>query len=459
VIKASALLVALAIGLLVAGVVASSLLMVYVSIGVCAVAALLLAVGVLAHWSEIFGRREAPSAMPGAWSEPQVNVTAPVLASIQAVADGGRAPGRPAGEVPSPAEVAGRDGEFAAPRRSDELWERVEEELGSAAKRDTGALSWPGTVFPPVPPDLPESDDSAAPAPEAGPHGQPRAGDGAWLRGPVPDESAADADVAPDVDVAEDAEAVPDYVAVPDGDVAVAEDVVPADDVAVAEDVVPDGDVALDQDVVPDDDVAVAEDAVPAGDPAPDAGDEAPDAEGDEPADGAAAEPAIAGPPGEPGGEDSPPWIVATSRPAGPEPAADTPPAQPHAAQEETTAEKPATEPPGADGSAAKEPAVKELAAQEPAAEEPAAEEPAAEQPAPGTSEPAAEEPSGDRAAGVKPAPGRVTVVPGVARYHRSECILIRFLGAGDLETMTKQEAVDAKLVACRACQPDELKD
>ena len=46
-IKASALLVALAIGLLVAGVVASSLLMVYVSIGVCAVAALLLAAGVL----------------------------------------------------------------------------------------------------------------------------------------------------------------------------------------------------------------------------------------------------------------------------------------------------------------------------------------------------------------------------------------------------------------------------
>jgi hypothetical protein len=51
VIKASALLVVLAIGLLVAGVVGSSLLMVYVSIGVCAVAALLLAAGVFSHWS------------------------------------------------------------------------------------------------------------------------------------------------------------------------------------------------------------------------------------------------------------------------------------------------------------------------------------------------------------------------------------------------------------------------
>ena len=60
-----------------------------------------------------------------------------------------------------------------------------------------------------------------------------------------------------------------------------------------------------------------------------------------------------------------------------------------------------------------------------------------------------------------KPAPGRVevTVVPGVARYHRSECILIRFLGAGDLEIMTRQEAEDAKFVACRACQPDQLED
>ena len=50
-------------------------------------------------------------------------------------------------------------------------------------------------------------------------------------------------------------------------------------------------------------------------------------------------------------------------------------------------------------------------------------------------------------------------MVPGVSRYHRSECILIRFLGDGDLETMTKQEAVAAKLVACRACQPDQLGD
>jgi hypothetical protein len=96
-------------------------------------------------------------------------------------------------------------------------------------------------------------------------------------------------------------------------------------------------------------------------------------------------------------------------------------------------------------------PRAEESAAEDSAAEESAAEESAAEEPADG-------EPAADRPAG-KPAPERieVTVVPGVARYHRSECILIRFLGAGDLEIMTRQEAVEAKLVACRACQPDQI--
>jgi len=50
----------------------------------------------------------------------------------------------------------------------------------------------------------------------------------------------------------------------------------------------------------------------------------------------------------------------------------------------------------------------------------------------------------------------QVTVVPGIARYHRSECILIRFLGADDLEIMTRSAAENAKFVPCRACQPDK---
>ena len=38
--------------------------------------------------------------------------------------------------------------------------------------------------------------------------------------------------------------------------------------------------------------------------------------------------------------------------------------------------------------------------------------------------------------------------MPGITRYHRAGCILIRFLGAEDLETMTKQAAEEGRLRA-----------
>ncbi len=591
-IKASALLVVLAIGLLVAGVVGSSLLMVYVSIGVCAVAALLLAVGVLSHWSEIFGRRGArPASTQGAWSEPQVHVTAPVLASIQAQAvaaaresgrsgrdeagvrpdgarpgaarpggprpgdarpGGGRVPERPAEVVPSPAEVTGRGDEIPAPGRNDDLWERVEEELGSAAKRDTGALSWPGTVFPPVPPDEPVPAESAAQAPEAGPRGEPRVGASAWIWGsgakrqpsetadpawpppaaafaepqaapkpaapepdasgsatpepaatePVVPEPAATEPVVPEAVVPEPAAAGSGGPGDTDGPPVSGEmDAEPASGAEVAQDTevaegteaVPDDKAAQDADVAEDAKAVSADDATPDDGVVPDA--EASSAAEDQEAAGLALE-STSGKPAD--GDDGPDWIIATSRPAGQEHAAGTPAAQSPAAQEatveEATVEEAAGEEPVAGDSAAKEPAAQaaavadptggesadpaggdsadpaggdsaapDPAAKEPAAKEPAAKEPAAKAPgpdAPGAPESAAEEPASDGAT-AKPAPGRVevTVVPGVARYHRSGCILIRFLGAGDLEIMTRQEAEDAKFAACRACQPDQLED
>ena len=82
-IRISALLVALAIGLLVAGVAASSLPLVYVSIAVCAAAALLLAVGVLRHWSEIFGTGTKRAASPFAASQP-VPVARPAVGRLHA---------------------------------------------------------------------------------------------------------------------------------------------------------------------------------------------------------------------------------------------------------------------------------------------------------------------------------------------------------------------------------------
>ena len=57
---------------------------------------------------------------------------------------------------------------------------------------------------------------------------------------------------------------------------------------------------------------------------------------------------------------------------------------------------------------------------------------------------------------GATPMDGEVTIVPGVSRYHRRGCILIRFLSDGDLETMTRGAAEAAGSVPCKACQPDK---
>ena len=187
-IKASALLAAVAIGLLAAGVIASSLLLVYVSIGVCAVAALILAVGILTHWSEIFGRGDArPASVQEAVSAPQAGASLPVLASAVSTAAGGWEDpharpddgGPPASE---PAEAVRPQRQLSAPDRPDDLWERVEEELGSAAKRDTGALSWPGTELPVIR-ESPGSPAQAAASGEAGPRDTSSAGGGARIWG------------------------------------------------------------------------------------------------------------------------------------------------------------------------------------------------------------------------------------------------------------------------------------
>jgi hypothetical protein len=46
-------------------------------------------------------------------------------------------------------------------------------------------------------------------------------------------------------------------------------------------------------------------------------------------------------------------------------------------------------------------------------------------------------------------------VVPGITRYHRGDCILIRFLSDEDLERMSREAAMAADCVPCKACQPD----
>ena len=51
---------------------------------------------------------------------------------------------------------------------------------------------------------------------------------------------------------------------------------------------------------------------------------------------------------------------------------------------------------------------------------------------------------------------GEVSVVPGIARYHTADCILIRFLSADDLESMTRQAAEASGCVPCKACRPEK---
>jgi hypothetical protein len=52
------------------------------------------------------------------------------------------------------------------------------------------------------------------------------------------------------------------------------------------------------------------------------------------------------------------------------------------------------------------------------------------------------------------PADTQVMVVPGIARYHQADCILIRFLGEDDLQRMSREDAEAAGCAACRACRP-----
>jgi hypothetical protein len=96
-------------------------------------------------------------------------------------------------------------------------------------------------------------------------------------------------------------------------------------------------------------------------------------------------------------------------------------------------------------GSAEAKPAEPASAASSP---EPAA---SARSAAPGA-EPADKPPVGDDAG----QQGRVTVVPGVPRYHDENCILIRFMGDDDLQRMSLGAATAAGCTPCRACQPDD---
>lgn len=49
-----------------------------------------------------------------------------------------------------------------------------------------------------------------------------------------------------------------------------------------------------------------------------------------------------------------------------------------------------------------------------------------------------------------------VVVVPGVPRYHTDNCILIRFMDDDDMQQMSLKSATEAGCTPCRACQPED---
>ena len=50
-----------------------------------------------------------------------------------------------------------------------------------------------------------------------------------------------------------------------------------------------------------------------------------------------------------------------------------------------------------------------------------------------------------------------VRVVPGIARYHNADCLLIRFLADEDLEIISRATAAAEGYMACKACKPDQV--
>ena len=390
-IRFSAFLVVAAVGTLVAGVVTSKLLLVYIAIGVSGLALLALGAGAAVHWRELTGKPETAAARvgtspPPAVVPPQVTTPEPAAAPAAAAAAGTTA-GRPAwsGAVPV-------------------------------------GLSRPG-YLPPEPPPA-----TRPPAPR----------EWKWRDDPAPREAAAEKPAA-SLAGQRDSTVAGDRPSVPDGDLSVQDQtmifrqpdqtmIFRAQPAAVAEEP------AARTPAEPEDTAAAA--------------DTARGSTGQE-SESIAAESTVA--------EST----VAESAPpaSDPEPAADTPAATSGPAP---TSGSPSDDdaPSKADGQAGPAPATEPEP--EPADDIAPADHATPSELAPSEDEPADEAttitkavaPASDAASDLEVT--EVTVVPGVPRYHRANCILIRFMGDSDLDKMTVAAAKETGCTPCRACLPDQ---
>jgi hypothetical protein len=434
VIRFSAFLVAVAVALLVAGVVTSKLALVYVAIGVSGVALLALGVGALVKRKELFG---APSSAEQEPAGPQQVRPDPATMHVS--------PGQP---VPWEASVPVASAwpataEQSAPSRAGYL----------PADRPAPPQPQPQPVPPPVPPhlrpaerpaDVPRRPAAFAPRPPADPApGAPAPGLGAWDWHPdapetreIPRITAASAPPSAPPSTA------PPPAAEPSG----ASESRPApQDEPLTVRFDPAQLAAQNQPAALDDQPAVLDDQPAALDDQP----SAPDLPGaqDEPA--AQAE--------QPAETDEPAETAETAETDEPAPPADRqPPAEDHEAEDQQDAEEQPQDQPSAEATQQVRVVASPTTEPAPDAPEPAAPEPEPE-PATATSEAPAtsEDPDTPEPAAVD-LEREVTVVPGVPRYHHPHCLLIRFMGEGDLAKMTLGAARDSGCTPCRACLPDQ---
>jgi hypothetical protein len=156
-----------------------------------------------------------------------------------------------------------------------------------------------------------------------------------------------------------------------------------------------------------------------------------------------------------PAAKDQPPAAGASA--ATQEPAAEAEDQKPAAAKASAAPPKEDQEP-AADSSPA-DAATETKSPAEPATETNSPAEPAdSDAPEPSQAQETSDR-GGDTSRDGVPSDQDVTVVPGVPRYHRSECILIRFMGDNDLQRMPVEQARKAGCTPCRACQPDGEED
>jgi hypothetical protein len=150
-----------------------------------------------------------------------------------------------------------------------------------------------------------------------------------------------------------------------------------------------------------------------------------------------------------PRSSSAPPTIITPIPKPLPEPADESQPPVPQEPPDELPAEPPDEQPAAEDLTVQDQPAGEPEPPEppEPSAESAESTEPATPEPEPATPEPAATPVDLQR---------EVTVVPGVPRYHNPHCLLIRFMGEGDLDKMTLGAARDVGCTPCRACLPDQ---